>query len=91
MDSEKSTLSDVHSTEHEAEYMEVLTELREAVFRRRPADVYQFCAQHFQQKLAEQREGLLELVKMHPGILDSSAPPTAVAASSAAAAESSGS
>ncbi|KAJ2786275.1 hypothetical protein GGI15_001642 [Coemansia interrupta] len=91
MDSEKSTLSDVHSSEHEAEYTEVLTELREAVFRRRPADVYQFCAQHFQQKLAEQRAGLLELVKMHPGILDSSAPATAVAASSAAPAESSGS
>ncbi|KAJ1813205.1 hypothetical protein LPJ75_003290 [Coemansia sp. RSA 2598] len=79
MDSEKTTLSDGHS-EHEAEYNEVLAELREAVFRRKPTDVYQFCASHFNQKLAEQREGLLELVKMHPGILDSTAPPTAVAA-----------
>ncbi|KAJ1645629.1 hypothetical protein J3B02_001259 [Coemansia erecta] len=80
MDSEKTTLSDGHS-EHEAEYNEVLAELREAVFRRKPTDVYQFCASHFNQKLAEQREGLLELVKMHPGILDSTAPATAVAAS----------
>ncbi|KAJ2707210.1 hypothetical protein FB645_000887 [Coemansia sp. IMI 203386] len=86
MDSEKTTLSDGHS-EHEAEYNEVLAELREAVFRRKPTDVYQFCASHFNQKLAEQREGLLELVKMHPGILDSSAP----AAAGEAAGEASGS
>ncbi|KAJ2002880.1 hypothetical protein GGI04_003170 [Coemansia thaxteri] len=70
MDSEKTTLSDGHG-EHEAEFNEVLSELREAIFRRKPADVYQFCATHFNAKLAEQREGLLELVKMNPGILDS--------------------
>ncbi|KAJ2738155.1 hypothetical protein H4S06_006499, partial [Coemansia sp. BCRC 34490] len=79
MDSEKTTLSDVIGHEHEAEYNEVLTELREAIFRRRPSDVYQFCSTHFHQKLSEQREGLLELVKMNPGILDSSAPAAAAA------------
>ncbi|KAJ1665655.1 hypothetical protein IW140_003124 [Coemansia sp. RSA 1813] len=73
MDSEKTTLSDANH-EHEAEYSEVLAELRDAIFRRRPSDVYQFCSTHFHQKLSEQREGLLELVKMNPGILDSSGP-----------------
>ncbi|KAJ1942658.1 hypothetical protein FBU59_003137 [Linderina macrospora] len=71
MDSEKTTLSEAHGGEYEAEIMEVLGELREAVFRRQPSDVYQFCATYFNEKLAEQREGLLELVKMNPGILDS--------------------
>ncbi|KAJ2557500.1 hypothetical protein EV175_001312 [Coemansia sp. RSA 1933] len=70
MDSEKTTLNDGNH-EHEAEYNEVLGELREAIFRRRPSDVYQFCSSHFHQKLSEQREGLLELVKMNPGILES--------------------
>ncbi|KAJ1798661.1 hypothetical protein LPJ59_002354 [Coemansia sp. RSA 2399] len=73
MDSEKTTLSDANH-EHEAEYNEVLAELRDAIFRRRPSDVYQYCLTHFHHKLAEQREGLLELVKMNPGILDSSGP-----------------
>ncbi|KAJ1936908.1 hypothetical protein EC988_008053, partial [Linderina pennispora] len=70
MDSEKTTLSENHA-EYEAEIIEVLGELREAVFRRQPSDIYQFCATYFNEKLAEQREGLLELVKMNPSILDS--------------------
>ncbi|KAJ1669661.1 hypothetical protein GGF38_002084 [Coemansia sp. RSA 25] len=73
MDSDKITLNDGHP-EHEAEFNEVLAELREAIFRRKPSDVYQFCATYFNVKLAEQREGLLELVKMHPTILDPTAP-----------------
>ncbi|KAJ2847392.1 hypothetical protein GGI22_005989, partial [Coemansia erecta] len=73
MDSEKTTLSDANH-EHEAEYNEVLAELRDAIFRRRPSDVYQYCLTHFHHKLAEQREGLLELVKMNPDILDPSGP-----------------
>ncbi|KAJ2288382.1 hypothetical protein IWW55_006518, partial [Coemansia sp. RSA 2706] len=72
MDSEKTTLSDSRP-EHEAEYNEVLGELRDAVFRMRPADVYQFCASYFDQKLAEQREGLLKLIDLHPDILDATA------------------
>ncbi|KAJ2612168.1 hypothetical protein H4S08_002826 [Coemansia sp. RSA 1365] len=75
MDSEKTTLSD-NRIEHEAEYVEVLAELRDAVFRVRPSDVYQFCASFFDQKLAEQREGLLKIIDMNPGILDA-VPPTA--------------
>ncbi|KAJ1738229.1 hypothetical protein LPJ78_005305 [Coemansia sp. RSA 989] len=69
MDSEKTTLNDTRA-EHETEYNEVLSELREAVFRIRPSDVYQFCASYFDQKLAEQREGLLKLIDMNPGVLD---------------------
>ncbi|KAJ1898942.1 hypothetical protein LPJ66_002442, partial [Kickxella alabastrina] len=69
MEPEKSTLSDRHS-EHEVEYVDILSDLREAVYRRRPTDIYQFCATYFNQKLAEQREGLLALLKMHPNILD---------------------
>ncbi|KAJ1961957.1 hypothetical protein GGI12_002950 [Dipsacomyces acuminosporus] len=79
MDSEKTTINDTLS-EHEAEFNEVLADLREAVFRTRPSDVYQFCATYFNQKLAEQREGLLVLVKMNPGILDSTGPNSAAAA-----------
>ncbi|KAJ2894571.1 hypothetical protein GGI21_005269, partial [Coemansia aciculifera] len=67
MDSDKITLNEGLP---EAEYNEVLNDLREAVFRRKPMDVYQFCATHFNVKLAEQREGLLELVKQHPALLD---------------------
>lgn len=71
MDSEKTTLSEQHSAaELETEYNQVLLELRQAIFRQRPSDVYQFCACHFQQKLGEQREGLLELARMNPGILN---------------------
>ncbi|KAJ2720594.1 hypothetical protein GGI07_004511 [Coemansia sp. Benny D115] len=84
MDSEKTTLSDGHS-EHDAEFNEVLAELRDAVFRRRPSDIYQFCASYFNQKLAEQREGLLELVKMNPSILDSAAAPATAATAAGAA------
>ncbi|KAJ2040492.1 hypothetical protein GGI08_008058, partial [Coemansia sp. S2] len=86
MDSDKITLNDGHS-EHEAEFNEVLAELREAIFRRKPSDVYQFCATYFNLKLAEQREGLLELVKMHPAILDPTAPVAAGSASGAGEAE----
>ncbi|KAI8322258.1 camp-dependent protein kinase regulatory subunit [Martensiomyces pterosporus] len=82
MDSEKTTLSDNHS-EHESEFVEVLADLREAVFRHRPSDVYQFCATYFNQKLAEQREGLLTLVKMNPSILDSSDPASATVSGAA--------
>ncbi|KAJ2696817.1 hypothetical protein H4218_004356 [Coemansia sp. IMI 209128] len=89
MDSDKITLNDGHP-EHEAEFNEVLTELREAIFRRKPSDVYQFCATHFNQKLAEQREGLLELVKMHPTILDPTAPVAAAAGGSSGAGEAEG-
>ncbi|ORX69025.1 camp-dependent protein kinase regulatory subunit [Linderina pennispora] len=64
MDSEKTTLSENHA-EYEAEIIEVLGELREAVFRRQPSDIYQFCATYFNEKLAEQREGLLELASSH--------------------------
>ncbi|KAI7834386.1 cyclic nucleotide-binding-like protein [Kickxella alabastrina] len=63
MEPEKSTLSDRHS-EHEAEYVDILSDLREAVYRRRPTDIYQFCATYFNQK------GALALLKMHPNILD---------------------
>ncbi|KAJ2482431.1 hypothetical protein IWW56_001089 [Coemansia sp. RSA 2131] len=86
MDSEKTTLSDSRP-EHEAEYNDVLGELRDAVFRMRPSDVYQFCASYFDQKLAEQREGLLKLIDMHPGILDSTASVGHRDASTAAPAE----
>ncbi|KAJ2714731.1 hypothetical protein H4S00_005066, partial [Coemansia sp. D1744] len=72
MDSEKTTLSDSRP-EHEAEYNDVLGELRDSVFRTRPSDVYQFCASYFDQKLSEQREGLLKIIDMHPSILDSTA------------------
>ncbi|KAI9504938.1 hypothetical protein GGI25_001737 [Coemansia spiralis] len=85
MDSEKTTLSDVNP-EHDAEYNEVLAELRDAIFRRRPSDVYQFCSSFFHQKLSEQREGLLELVKLHPGILDSSGQVSTAAAAATAGA-----
>ncbi|KAJ2161885.1 hypothetical protein GGF46_001076 [Coemansia sp. RSA 552] len=86
MDSEKTTLSDGHlRPESEAEYNEVLAELRDAVFRGRPADVYQFCATYFDQKLAEQREGLLKIIDMHPGILDLAGPNTTAAGTGAAA------
>ncbi|KAJ1900247.1 hypothetical protein LPJ66_001606 [Kickxella alabastrina] len=100
MEPEKSTLSDRHS-EHEAEYVDILSDLREAVYRRRPTDIYQFCATYFNQKLAEQREGLLALLKMHPNILDpvgegpeaaagaATATATATAATAAAAASTS--
>ncbi|KAJ2831587.1 hypothetical protein GGI24_001526 [Coemansia furcata] len=89
MDSDKITLND-GNPEHEAEFNEVLAELREAIFRRKPSDVYQFCATHFNLKLAEQREGLLELVKMHPAILDPTAPLAAAAGTSSGAGEAEG-
>ncbi|KAJ1728984.1 hypothetical protein LPJ61_003745 [Coemansia biformis] len=89
MDSGKTMLNEGRA-EHEAEYNEVLSELRNAVFQMRPTDVYQFCATYFDQKLAEQREGLLKLIDMNPGILDVAAPAAggsrAAGASSAAAA-----
>ncbi|KAJ2779915.1 hypothetical protein H4R18_003730 [Coemansia javaensis] len=69
MDSDKTTLNEGRA-EHEAEYSEVLGELRDAVFQMRPTDVYQFCASYFDQKLAEQREGLLKIIDMNPGVLD---------------------
>ncbi|KAJ2712878.1 hypothetical protein H4R19_002535, partial [Coemansia spiralis] len=81
MDSDKTTLNESRP-EHEAEYSEVLSELRDAVFQMRPTDVYQFCATYFDQKLAEQREGLLKIIDLNPGVLDVAAAPAAVSSSS---------
>ncbi|KAJ2793971.1 hypothetical protein H4R21_005684, partial [Coemansia helicoidea] len=92
MGSDKTTLNESRA-EHEAEYNEVLGELRDAVFQLRPTDVYQFCATYFDQKLAEQREGLLKIIDMNPGVLDVAAPAAGsrgAAAQSSAAARSSG-
>ncbi|KAJ1920644.1 hypothetical protein H4219_001202 [Mycoemilia scoparia] len=52
-----------------AEIDEVVNALREKLLKARPQDIWQFCSTYFQEKLEEQRNMFLELIKQHPDLL----------------------
>ena len=47
-----------------AAFPEILKDLNREVLRNQPKDIYQFCADYFHQKLAEQRSKLIDLGKL---------------------------
>lgn len=42
-----------------AGFAEILKDLNREILREQPADIYQFCANHFHRRLAEQRTALI--------------------------------
>ncbi|KAJ1988343.1 hypothetical protein H4R33_002475 [Dimargaris cristalligena] len=58
------------SSSHPYDPQVVLDELRQALLKHQPQDVYQFCSYFFQEKLAYQRAQLATLAQSNPGYCD---------------------